>query len=115
METGESVKGRDLVLSERDLLTMEGTDQTIHIVCDGRICRSGSMGGKPDRGEAHWTKVGASNRYEDYAIDVIGLNGKVCSQCVKALRRNGIVLWQERSGRIARRHPECDPSECGLV
>ena len=115
MKTGESVKGRDLVLSERDLLVMEGTDPTIHIVCDGRICRTGLMGGRPDRGEIYWTKAGNSNRYEDYAIDVIGLNGKICSRCVKALRRNGIVLRQERSGRVARQAPDCDPIECGWV
>jgi hypothetical protein len=89
METGESVKGKDLELSDRDLLVMEGTDQIVHIVCDGRICRPN---GSPDRGEKYWTKVGFSNRYEDYEIDVALLNGKICSKCVKALKRNGIVL-----------------------
>jgi hypothetical protein len=92
MKTGESVKGKDLVLSARDLLVMEGTDPVVHIVCDGRICRPDSSEGSPDRGDAYWTKVGSSNRYEDYAADAAGLNVKICSKCVKALKRNGIVL-----------------------
>jgi hypothetical protein len=92
MKTGESVKGKDLVLSERDLLVMEGTDPVAHIVCDGRICRPDSSEGSPDRGDAYWTKIGSSNRYEDYAADAAGLNVKICSKCVKALKRNGIVL-----------------------
>jgi hypothetical protein len=92
MKTGESVKGKDLVLSARDLLVMEGTDPTVHIVCDGRICRPDSIAGSPDRGDAYWTKVGSSNRYEDYATDAARLNLKICSKCVKALKRNGIVL-----------------------
>jgi hypothetical protein len=92
MKTGESVKGKDLVLSERDLLVMEGTASVVHIVCDGRICRPDSSEGSPDRGDAYWTKVGSSSRYEDYATDAAGLNVKICSKCVKALKRNGIVL-----------------------
>jgi hypothetical protein len=92
MKTGESVKGKDLVLSARDLLVMKGTDPTVHMVCDGRICRPDSIAGSPDRGDAYWTKVGSSNRYEDYATDAARLNLKICSKCVKALKRNGIVL-----------------------
>ena len=92
MKTGESVKGKDLVLSARDLLVMEGTAPVVHMVCDGRICRPDSRAGSPDRGDAYWTKVGSSNRYEDYAADAAGLNLKICSKCVKALKRNGIVL-----------------------
>ena len=92
MKTGESVKGIDLVLSERDLLVMEGTAHIVHMVCDGRICRPDSRAGSPDRGDAYWTKVGSSNRYEDYAADAAGLDLKICSKCVKALKRNGIVL-----------------------
>ena len=92
MKTGESVKGKDLVLSERDLLVMEGTAPIVHMVCDGRICRPDSRAGSPDRGDAYWTKVGSSNRYADYAADAAGLNVKICSKCVKALKRNGIVL-----------------------
>jgi hypothetical protein len=92
MKTGESVKGKDLVLSERDLLIMEGTGPTVHIVCDGRICRPDSIESSPDRGGAYWTKVGSSNHYEDYANDAAKLNVKICSKCAKALKRNGIVL-----------------------
>jgi hypothetical protein len=92
MKTGESVKGKDLVLNARDLLVMEGTDPTVHIVCDGRICRPDSSEGSPDRGDAYWTKVGSSDRYEDYATDAARLKIKICSKCVKALKRNGIVL-----------------------
>jgi hypothetical protein len=114
MKIGESVKGRDLVLSEKDLLVMEGPDPTIHVVCDGRICRPDSTDGRPDRGAVYWTKVGTCSRYEDYAIDVAGLSGRTCSKCVKALRRNGIVLWKERAGKIAGSHPDCGSSECSL-
>ena len=96
MEIGESVKGKDLVLTDRDLLVMEGTDHTIHIVCDGRLCRPDSVQGKPDRGEQWWTKVGSSNRLEDFEIDVRSLKGKTCKKCIKMLKRNGIVL---RKGR----------------
>jgi hypothetical protein len=92
MKTGESVKGKDLVLSERDLWVMEGTDPAVHIVCDGRICRPSSTEGSPDRGDAYWTKVGSSNHYEDYASDAARLKIKICSRCAKALKRNGIVL-----------------------
>jgi hypothetical protein len=92
MKTGESVKGKDLVLSARDLLVMEGTDPIVHMVCDGRICRPDSIEGGPDRGDAYWTKVGSSNQYEDYATDAARLHLKICRKCIKALKRNGIVL-----------------------
>jgi hypothetical protein len=95
MEIGESVKGKDLVLKDRDLLVMESTEY-VHIVCDGRLCRPGSNEGNPDRGEQYWTKVGSSNRFEDFEVDVGILKGKTCKKCIKMLKRNGIVL---RKGR----------------
>jgi hypothetical protein len=96
MEVGESVQGKDLVLTEKDLLVMRGDDHMIHIVCDGRICRPNAIDGIPDRGVGLWTKVGSCKRHEDFEIEVLSLQGKPCKRCMKMLKRNGIVLRKVR-------------------
>jgi hypothetical protein len=96
MEVGESVRGKDLVQTEKDLLVMRGDDHMVHIVFDGRICRPDAIDGIPDRGVRLWTKFGCCKRHQDFEIEVLSLEGKPCKRCMKMLKRNGIVLRKVR-------------------
>jgi hypothetical protein len=92
MKIGESVKGKDLVLEERDLLVMAGNRHLVHVVFDHRICRPSTVDGKRERGDRLWTKVGSCERYEDFKVEVQKLGCQSCSKCCGMLERNGIVL-----------------------